>query len=92
MLTRCDPNSLTFMNSCGKQFADEGLFCVKDQEVLNNTTFFDVYWTLDNLRPNEYSRNGAKQGQQLLQIFPSIWYLPYECPRHNQYSHWHIFR
>ena len=77
------------MSSWGQQFADKGFFHVKDHKVLNETKFYDVYWTLDDLTPNEidaYDREGAKQGQELLQTFPSIRKLSYQCPKCYQYS------
>lgn len=89
VLTACNPKCLKFMSSWGQEFADKGFFRVKDHEVLNETKFYDVYWTLDDLKPNEidaYSREGAKRGQELLQTFPSIRDLSYECPKCYQYS------
>ena len=78
------------MNSWGQNFADGGFFRVKDQAVLNDMRFFDVYWTLKDLTPNEieaYKREGAKRGQELLQTYPSLQDLFYECPKCNQNSY-----
>ena len=89
VLVKCNPDSLMFMNSWGQSFADEGFFQVKDQTVLNDMKFYDVYWTLDDLTENEkeaYTRKGAKRGQELLQKFPSLQDLPYECPICNRIS------
>ena len=89
VLIRCDPECLTFMNSWGQDFADGGFFRVKDQTVLNDMRFFDVYWTLNDLTPGEkqaYEREGARRGQELLETFPSLQSLSYECPKCNQNS------
>ena len=89
VLTGCDPNCLTFMNSWGQEFADGGFFRVEDQSVLNETKFYDVYWTLDDLKQSEkiaYEREGIKRGKAVLDRFPSIKDLPYECPKCNKIS------
>ena len=52
ILVRCESNCLVFMNSWGAGFADEGFFRVKNAEVLG-FTFFDVYWTLNDLTEDE---------------------------------------
>lgn len=89
VLTRCDPECLTFMNSWGDKFGDGGFFRVEDQNVLNDTKFFDVYWTLADLKPSEkqaYERKCTERAQQLSRTFPSIQELPYECPKCKQNS------
>lgn len=89
VLIRCDPDCLTFMNSWGQQFADGGFFRVKDQTVLNATTFYDIYWTLNDLTLNEkqaYKREGAIRGQELLQTFPSLQDVCFACPKCNRTS------
>jgi hypothetical protein len=71
------------MNSWGSSFADEGFFRVKDQQVLNDTHFFDIYWTLDDLKPCEieaYEIECAKKAKESLEKFPSIGKLLHECP------------
>lgn len=83
MLIRCDPKCLTFMNSWGQEFADGGFFRVKDQSALNETIFFDIYWTEDDLKPCEkeaYERKCTERAQELSRTFPSIQDLPHECP------------
>lgn len=88
VLMRCDPHCLTFMNSWGQNFADGGFFRVKDQAVLNETKFYDVYWTENDLKENEkeaYKRKCAERAKQLSDTFPSTKELPYECPKcHNK--------
>ena len=89
VLIGCDPNCLTFMNSWGQGFADGGFFRVKDQSVLNDTKFYDVYWNLSDLKQSEieaYERESAKRGKELSQTFPSVQDLSYKCPKCNQNS------
>ena len=84
MLTRCDPGCLTFMNSWGKEFADGGFFRVKDENVLNTTRFFDIYWDEKDLTQSEkaaYKRECTKRAKELSAEDPSIQELPYECPK-----------
>lgn len=62
---------------------------MKDAHVLNDTTFFDVYWTLNDLKPTEiqaYERKGIEKAKELSQKFPSINDLRVACPKCRQYS------
>jgi hypothetical protein len=43
VLSRCDPYSLTFINSWGTNFADGGYFKVQDSSTLG-LRYYDVYW------------------------------------------------
>ena len=89
VLTGCAPNHLTFMNSWGQNWADGFFFRVKDKNVLHNMKFYDVYWTEDDLKPSEreaFKREGTERGKELLQQFPSVKELPYECPKCNKIS------
>lgn len=89
VLIGCDPNCLTFINSWGQEFADGGFFRVKDQSVLNDTKFYDVYWTLNDLKQSEietYKREGIKRSKELLQKYSSVGDLFYQCPKCNQRS------
>jgi hypothetical protein len=52
VLIKCDPESLWLMNSWGPGFADRGFFRVQNQSVLN-LGFFDIYWTLNDLKHSE---------------------------------------
>lgn len=75
------------MNSWGQNFADGGFFRVKDSNVLNDMTFFDVYWTEQDLKPTEiqaYERECTERAKELLYTFPSLEDLPYECPKCNE--------
>ena len=71
------------MNSWGDKFADGGFFRIKDSDVLNNMTFFDVYWTEEDLTPREkraYKEKCTKKAKELLQEYPSIKDLKHPCP------------
>ena len=84
VLIRCDSKCLTFMNSWGTGWGDNGFFRIKDQSVLNDMKFYDVYWTLKDLKASEkqaYKEQGAERGRELLQTFPSLQDLFYKCPK-----------
>ena len=89
VLTRCDPKCLTFMNSWGTDFADEGFFRVEDSSVLRDMLFYDVYWEMEDLTPKEklaFEKEGTRRGKELLQTFPSLQDLPYQCPECKRIS------
>ena len=89
VLIRCDPKCLTFMNSWDTDWGDGGFFRVKDQTVLQNTTFFDVYWNEDELKPSEiqaYEKECTERAKELLHTFPSIQELRHKCPKCSQWS------
>ena len=86
MLTRCDPDCLTFMNSWGSNWADGGFFRVKDQSVLNKTEFYDVYWTEDNLTDSEkeaFKIESSRKAKEMMETFPSLKEIVYQCPKCN---------
>jgi hypothetical protein len=89
VLIKCEPTSLTLMNSWGSSFADGGFFRVRNQAVLN-LTFYDVYWNVDDLKESEikaYQTKSSEVGQTMIQNLPaSIKYLPYKCPQCHQSS------
>ena len=62
VLIKCDPEYLTFINSWGTNFADGGFFKVQNQAVLN-LKFYDVYWTLNDLYPDEIGAFELKKQQ-----------------------------
>lgn len=89
VLVGCAPECLTFMNSWGQGFADGGFFRVENQSVLNDTKFYDVYWTENDMKRSEkeaFKREGTKRAKELLQTFPCIQDLSYECPKCNRKS------
>ncbi|KAI9341263.1 hypothetical protein DFJ73DRAFT_961535 [Zopfochytrium polystomum] len=65
VLIACKRNHLVFLNSWGKDFADGGMFRVKDGSVLSNPDapmrFYDVYWTLADVT------DGEKRAYRLMQ-------------------------
>ena len=84
VLIRCDPDCLTFMNSWGTDWADGGFFRVKDQSVLNEMEFYDVYWTEDDLTDSEkqaYKIEGTRKAKQILEEFPSLKDVYVQCPK-----------
>ena len=89
VLMKCDPTSLTFINSWGTDFADKGFFRVRNQATLN-LKFYDVYWTLNDLKPCEtqtFKNKSIEKGQNLIQkLLPGIQRLPYRCPQCSQSS------
>jgi hypothetical protein len=89
VLIKCEPTSLILMNSWGTNFADGGFFRVRNQAVLN-LTFYDVFWTLDDLKESEikaYRAKSSQVGQTMIQKLPaSIKNLPYKCPQCHQCS------
>ena len=52
---------------------------MKDQSVLSDTKFYDVYWTEQDLTPTERVR-------ELASTFPSVKDLQHECPHCKQTS------
>ncbi|CAF4555109.1 unnamed protein product, partial [Rotaria sp. Silwood2] len=72
VLMKCDPTSLTFMNSWGTDFADGGFFRVRNQAVLN-LQYYDVYWTLNDLKQSEivaFTTKSNEKGQDILRNLP----------------------
>ena len=67
VLTSYSKDSLVFMNSWGRQWADNGFFSIANAEVLN-CRFYDVYWTVNDLSKaeqekfKEYGRNLTEKG------------------------------
>ncbi len=89
VLIKCDPESLWLMNSWGPGFADRGFFRVQNQSVLN-LRFFDIYWTLNDLKPSEieeFNQMIINDTANWLERIPeSVQSLPYECPICEQSS------
>ena len=52
VLTHISRDCLTFLNSWGKNWADNGFFKVKNSEVLK-TTFCDIFWYISDLSQEE---------------------------------------
>ena len=83
VLIKCDPTSLTFINSWGTTFADRGFFRVRNQAVLK-LEFYDVYWTLDDLKESErqaFRKKSSEKAQHLIEkLPPDMQNSLYECP------------
>ena len=89
VLTGCDSDCLTFMNSWGHEFADGGFFRVEDQNVLHQTTFYDIYWIEADLTQSEkdvYERKGIERSRELLHTYHSLEELTHECPKCSRTS------
>jgi hypothetical protein len=84
VLMKIDPEYLMFMNSWGNAWADTGFFRVRDQSVLN-LKFYDVYWTLNDLKESEikaYDDHCKTVANDVLKHVPdSVKKLPFECPK-----------
>ena len=83
VLIRCHPNYLVFMNSWGQKFADGGLFRVRDETVLHDMEFFDVYWEEGDLLPSKkkaFETSGVDEWKKFLENYKSIQGLSYPCP------------
>ena len=89
VLIKCDPEGLTFLNSWSTDFADKGFFKVKNQLVLG-LKFYDVYWTLNDLKGSEiaaYQSESREIAEQIARNLPeSLQTLPYECPKCHRCS------
>ena len=86
---RCYPQFLVFMNSWGQDWADGGFFRVKDAQVLQDMTFFDIFWTEEDLTPTEKKANKDKafaKAQELHETLPSVGELPFQCPECKKIS------
>lgn len=44
---------LTFLNSWGEKWGDNGKFRVKNSEVLGGVIYYDIFWTVNDLSKNE---------------------------------------
>ena len=89
VLIRCHPNCLVFMNSWGQNFGDGGFFRVRDEKVLHNMVFFDIYWEEEDLTSSEkraFESKGVDEWKEYLKKFKSIQKLSYSCPHCNTES------
>ena len=72
VLIAIEENCLVFLNSWGTDFADNGYFRVKDENVLNISEFIDIFWNEDDLTMEEkdfykkYHLNFIKQTTKFL--------------------------
>ena len=87
VLTSFDSQCLRLMNSWSDRWADGGFFRVSDANVLD-LEFFDVFWTVADLKQSEknaYSRHGADVAQNKFARLRGLQMAQYKCPLcHNQ--------
>ena len=87
VLTSYNSQSLTFMNSYGVGWANNGFFRVENAEVLGNQLeFFDVYWKVDELSDKEkerYRKHGSKLAGKLIELLEGLEFAEYTCPKTN---------
>ena len=78
VLTSYNSKCLTFMNSWGQKWGDNGFFRVQNAEVLQ-LEFFDVYWTLNDLTEREkeyYHQRGSEDDEFVKRLAKSGIHLP----------------
>jgi aminopeptidase C len=78
VLTSYNSKCLTFMNSWGQKWGDNGFFRVQNAEVLQ-LEFFDVYWTLNDLIEGEkecYHQRGSEDDELVERLAKSGIHLP----------------
>lgn len=89
VLTGCDPHSLTFLNSWGKEWGDGGSFKVESSEVLGSKQspemeFYDIFWyeheLTEEVREAYKTWSGSKVAKQVAS-FPGVYDLEARCPR-----------
>jgi C1A family cysteine protease len=45
--------NLTFINSWGQKWGDDGYFTIENENVLDHLQFFDVYWLPSDMTAKE---------------------------------------
>lgn len=91
VLARCDPHSLTFLNSWGHQWGNNGSFSIENPAVLElkgasewaRMCFYDVYWFESELTARERQAYDTKVNDTLrarAAQHPSILELEVQCP------------
>jgi hypothetical protein len=88
VLYSCEPRSLTFLNSWGDQWGNNGNLSIEDHTVLElysaPVCFYDVYWLESNLTSAERKAYDT-QAYEALRAHsvehPSILELEARCPR-----------
>ena len=88
VLTSFNSECLTFMNSWGQNWGDNGFFRVQNAEVLQ-LKFIDVYWTLNDLTEREkeyYRKHGPEVAAKLMKSLKGLQNAEYTCPKCEQTS------
>ncbi|KAF5964991.1 hypothetical protein FBULB1_12498 [Fusarium bulbicola] len=93
VLVSCDPKSLTFLNSWGSAWGDNGTFTIESPVVLGHKDeplrFYDVYWVEEELTDAERQAFDARVDEELrrhAEEHESIFELEYQCPRCSETS------
>ena len=90
VLVRCDETSLSFMNSWGPMWANNGFFTIDNSSTLGilggpPMRFYDVYWTTDDLSTQEvasWKEHARATGRKVIDVLPKSFHdLPVVCPR-----------
>jgi hypothetical protein len=92
VLVSCNPHSLTFLNSWGHQWGNNGSFSIEDHTVLEmdgasgpiSVRFYDVFWLQRKLTEKERESYDLKAYEVLrtrAEQHPSIFELEVRCPR-----------
>lgn len=88
VLTSYNNKCLTFMNSWGEEWADNGFFRIQNEGVLE-LEFFDVYWTLHDLTEAEkeyYQNYGTQLAAKLMKSLKGLQKAVYTCPKCEEKS------
>ncbi|KAF4957101.1 hypothetical protein FGADI_3320 [Fusarium gaditjirri] len=88
VLISCSPKSLTFLNSWGSSWGDNGTFSIESPAVLGHKdrplSFYDVYWVEKELTEAERQAFDTRVDEELrrrAEQHESIFELEYRCPR-----------
>ncbi|EWY99974.1 hypothetical protein FOYG_03899 [Fusarium oxysporum NRRL 32931] len=88
VLVSCSPKSLTFLNSWGGSWGDNGTFSIENPAVLGHKdvslSFYDVYWLERDLTDAEQQAFDSQVDEELrrrAEQHESIFELEYRCPR-----------
>ncbi|KAF4454080.1 hypothetical protein F53441_3365 [Fusarium austroafricanum] len=87
VLVSCSPSSLTFLNSWGSSWGNNGTFAIESPAVLGNKSvslsFYDVYWVESDLTEAErqaYDTNVDEEIRRRAEEHEGIFELEYRCP------------
>ncbi|KAF3100412.1 hypothetical protein TWF102_005291 [Orbilia oligospora] len=95
VLVRCDDTSLTFMNSWGTSWGNNGFFTIDKPSTLeinsgSKMRFFDVYWYTSDLTEEEkkaWKQYEKDEGDKFLGDLPNGFHdLPVQCPNCLKYA------
>ncbi|EWZ79700.1 hypothetical protein NW765_004422 [Fusarium oxysporum] len=88
VLVSCSPKSLTFLNSWGGSWGNNGTFSIENPAVLGckdrSLSFYDVYWVESELTDAERQAFDTQVDEELrrrAEEHESIFELEYRCPR-----------